>query len=881
MFGTPVPQEVDEEFAFHVEMRVREHMSEGMTLAEARKAAVQRFGRIDEVKAVCRRLGEQRERKMMWMTWISELAQDLRFGLRQLRRSPGLSVAAVLTLGLGIGANTAVFSVVHGVVLSPFPFPEVEELVEVRTRYLPPSGFDIDRFPISVPELVDLRTASRSFERLGAYAVGMRTLTGSHGDPERVPTVFLDRQALEALAVEPRIGRWFTTEEDQPGVAVGLLGYDLWVTRYGGDPSVVGSTIAVDGQAFVVTGVMPADFSFPEVRYQLFENFGMDPNDLGNRAAHGTFGIGRLRAGTTLERLEAESRVIHAAWAEEYDHNVAHFPIFERLTDNQIGTDVRRALFVVMGAVAVVLLIAAANVANLLLARGESRLQEVSVRTSLGASRGRVVRQLLTEAGVLAAVGALLGVVMGGVGLAALLRIDPEALPRAQLIGLDGPVLLFTAGVTVAAVALFGVAPALQAGHAPAGALTGATRTTSTGGQRRFRRLLVASEVGLSLVVVTAAGLFGRSFLELTRVDPGVELDGRLVFAVSATGDAYADDAAAVRFFEEVGVSLAAVPGVRAVSATSHLPLSGSTFREDFLIEGRPLPTGEQPMWSAQWTSVLPGYFETMGIEPTSGRLLDDRDRADVEPVMVVSQDVVDEYFAGVSPVGQRVGIYQDEVRWGRIVGVVPRTRTNSLEAEVIPQIYYPHAQGLGSSRRITRSMTVIVRTAVSPLTVADAARAGIGEIDPLMPVTGVRTMRDVFDRSVARPRFLVNLLGSFAVIALLLAAVGIYGVVSFSVSKRTREMGIRMALGADRGTVSRLVLAEGAWPAVLGIGVGVPVALAASRALEGMLYGVSTRDPAVFAALPLLLLGLAVLSSWLPARRAARLAPTEALRHD
>jgi putative ABC transport system permease protein len=777
----------------------------------------------------------------------------------------------VLTLGLGIGANTAVFSVVHGVVLSPFPFPEVEELVEVRTRYLPPSGFDIDRFPISVPELVDLRTASRSFERLGAYAVGMRTLTGSHGDPERVPTVFLDRQALEALAVEPRIGRWFTTEEDQPGVAVGLLGYDLWVTRYGGDPSVVGSTIAVDGQAFVVTGVMPADFSFPEVRYQLFENFGMDPNDLGNRAAHGTFGIGRLRAGTTLERLEAESRVIHAAWAEEYDHNVAHFPIFERLTDNQIGTDVRRALFVVMGAVAVVLLIAAANVANLLLARGESRLQEVSVRTSLGASRGRVVRQLLTEAGVLAAVGALLGVVMGGVGLAALLRIDPEALPRAQLIGLDGPVLLFTAGVTVAAVALFGVAPALQAGHAPAGALTGATRTTSTGGQRRFRRLLVASEVGLSLVVVTAAGLFGRSFLELTRVDPGVELDGRLVFAVSATGDAYADDAAAVRFFEEVGVSLAAVPGVRAVSATSHLPLSGSTFREDFLIEGRPLPTGEQPMWSAQWTSVLPGYFETMGIPLLRGRLFDGRDGAAGAPAAIVNEAFARRYFADVELESMSV-VLPDRIE-RRIVGIVGNVRAAGTDPTPVPALYTPYDQ------RPIPIMTLMVRTSGDPALLARTAEDTAWGMGAHMNVYQVEPMSYRLDIDSWRQRFIAQLIGTFALLAMLLGAAGIYSVLTFAVAERTQEIGVRVALGAQRGEVLRMVVGDGLRLALLGAAIGVVGALAIGRSMQGLLYEVSAADPLTMVGVIALLLAVAVVACLVPALRATRVDPLDALR--
>lgn len=877
VFGTEVREEVNEEFAFHVEMRIREHLSEGMTLEEARAAAVRRFGRIDEVKAVCRRLGEQRERKMMWMTWMSEMAQDVRFGIRQLRKSPGLSLAAILTLGLGIGANTAVFSVVDGVVLSPFPFPDPHELIEVRTRYLPPSGFDIDRFEISVPELVDLRRASRSFDALGIYTTGSRTVTGTEGGPQRVPTVFLDRLALEALGVEPYLGRWFTAEEDLPDVAIGLLGYDLWISRFGGDPSVVGGTITVDSRTLSVTGVMPPDFAFPGARYQLFENFGIDPTNLGNRGSHGSYGIGRLRSGTTLEEVEAESAVIHAGWAQEYEHNVAHFPIFERLSDNLVGTDVRRALLVLMGAVGLVLLIAAANVANLLMARAESRLQEVAVRTSLGASRARIVRQHLTESLVLAVLGAALGLVIGTFGLQALLRIDPTALPRAHLIGLDGSVLAFTAAVTIGAVIFFGMAPALQAGSQPA-----ATRgRTSSRGHRRFRRYLVAAEVGLSLVVIVAAGLVGRSFQQLTQVDPGVEVDGRLVFGLSATRAAYPDAASTARFFREIQASLAALPGVTAVSGTSHPPLSGTSSRSDFLIEGRPLPEGDTPMWSAQWASVLPGYFGTMGIRATAGRLLDEGDRPETEPVVVVSQDVAERYFGGANPIGERVGFAEDSVRWYRIVGVVPRTRTNSLDAEVIPQIYFPHGQGLTSQRFTSRSMGLVLKTSVPPLTVADGVRGAVAQVDPLLPVTGLRTLHDTFEGSVARPHLLVNLLGSFAFIALLLAVVGVYGVVSYSASRRTREMAIRMALGAERSAVSQLVTAEGAWPAGLGIALGVPAALLASRTLEGILFGVSSRDPVVFIALPALLLALAVVSSWLPARRATWLDPSVALRED
>jgi len=880
IFRTPVPEEVDEEFAFHVEMRVREYLAEGRTLEEAREAAVERFGDLEEVKAICRRLATERERRRTMTTWWKDFAQDVRFGLRQFRSSPVLAVAAVGTLALGIGANTAVFSAVNGVLLTPLPFEEPDRLVEVRTRYLPPSGFDIPRFPISVPELLDLREASTSFEALGLYTTGTRTLTRTEGEPARVPTVFLDRAVLEALGVEPAIGRWFTEEEDRPGVSIGLIGHDLWVSAFGADPSVVGREITLDDRAFTVTGVMPEDFALPSPAYQIFENIGVDPANPGNRAGHGSVGLGRLADGVTMERLRAEAEAIHAGWAEQYPHNVAHFPIFERLPDNLVGADVRRSLLVLLGAVGIVLLIATVNVANLLLARGERRQVEVAVRTSLGADRGRIVRQLLTESLTLAVAGGALGLLLGHVGLQALLRVDPGALPRVRHIGLDGTVLLFTAGVTLVTTLLFGLLPALRAGRNPGGELTGGDRATSPAHRGRFRRVLVTAEVALSLVVVLGAGLIGRSFQRLTAVDPGVEIDDRLVFQIQPAGAAWQEEGALPDFYRQLRTRLAAIPGVTSVAGVSHLPLTGSQSRNDFLVEGRPRPAEGEPTWSAQWTAVLPGYFETMGIEPLRGRLPTEADRAGAEPVVVVGRGAVERYFPGEDPLGARVALARDSVVWGRVVGVVPDTRTTGLDTEVIPQIYYPYAQGAALAWQ-PGALYVTIRTAVPPREVVAATRAAVRELAPDVPLTGLGSMQSVFDRSVARSRFVVSLLGAFALIALTLAAVGIYGVVAYSVSRRTREIGIRMALGAGRAQVTRRVVAEGAWPAAVGVAIGLPLAWLATGVLSGMLYEVSPRDPVVFAALSLGLLALAVASSWLPARRATRMAPTDALQGE
>jgi predicted permease len=881
-------REVDEEFAFHVEMRLREFLLEGMTLEEARRAAIERFGEIEEVKAICRKLGYQTERKRVRQLWWSELLQDIRFAVRQVRTSPATALAAVATLALGIGANTAVFSVVDGVLLSPLPFAEPERLVEIRTRYLPPSGFDLDRFEISVPELADYRESTRLFEIVGLYTTGSRTLTGSEADPERIPTVWLDRAALEALGVQPRIGRWFSADEDRPGVSIGLIGYDLWVNRFGADPLIVGRTITASGNPFTVTGVMPEGFAFPSAHYQVFENYGVDPANLGNRASHGSVGIGRLRPGVDLAQVRAESEVIHAGWEQLYAHNVAHFPIFERLQDNLVGTDVRRALTLLMVAVGIVLLIATVNVANLLLARGEHRQHEVALRTALGASRGRIVRQLLTESLTLSVLGGIMGVALGMAALRAVLRIDPGALPRSELIQLDGSVLLYTATVTIVVAILFGLAPALQAVRAPATGLGTTRRTTGARGLRLFRRGLVASEVALGLIVVVTAALVAKSLWQLRSVDPGIELEGRLVFSVAATGPRYGgsgmtdDERATVLnlFWDELQARLEAIPGVTSAAATSFLPLTGTQSRNDFMIEGRERPSNGEPMWSAQWTAVLPGYFETMGIEPTAGRLLQVTDATGAEPVVIISERAAEAYFGGQDPIGARIGFDGDSIHWARIVGVVPITRTDNLSAEVVPQVYFTQRQGADIAW-VTSQMYVAMRTATEPSGLVAPARAVLQELDPTLPMTNVATMEDVADRSVAQSVFATRLLGSFALIALLLAVVGIYGLVSHSVSRRTREIGIRMALGAERVMVSRLMIREAALPALLGLGVGLLSTLAVGRMVAGLLYELSPRDPAVLGTVTIALFAIALLSSWLPARRAARMEPTEALRMD
>jgi putative ABC transport system permease protein len=822
-----------------------------------------------------------REETTMGWTWMDGLRHDLVFAFRTLRKSPAMTAAAVLTLGVGIGATTAVFSVVKGVILDPLPFEEPDRLVQVWTRYLPPSGFDIAQFPISGPEILDYRDQNRSFASLGYYSTGSRDLTGEGAEPQRIRTVFVSHRVLPTLGVEPMLGRWIRPEEDLPGAGnVVLLTHDLWAARFGSDPDIVGRTISISGRTALVAGVMPAGFAFPDARYQLIENMGLDETDPGGRAAHWLRGIGRLRPGVGLDHVRAEAEGIHAGWAEQYPHNVAHFPIFHRLSDDVVGGSVRQTLTLLMSAVVVVLLIAVVNVANLLMARGESRQAEMAVRNAIGAGPARLVRQLLTESLTLAMMGSVLGLAIARWGTAALLRSAPATLPRSGEVGMDAGVLIFSAAVTVAAALLFGLAPALQAGRAPAAALGGERSGTASGGRRRYRQVLVSAEVGLSVVVVLAAGLIVRSYRELTAVDPGVRVAGMLTFQLNLPRARYPEDAAAGLFFDELRTRLEALPGVRAASAASRLPLSGDAGRSDFRIEGRSVPADGERMWNAEWSVVLPGYFRTAGIRVLSGRTFTAADGPDSEPVVVIGRQTAELFFAGEDPLGARIAIQSDNPVWARIVGVVEGTRTSSLDGELWPQAYV--AQGQAARVYFApRVMGYTVQTDLAPERLVPAIRAAVAELDGDLPLASVRTMDQAFRDAVARPRLLTRLLGAFAFIALLLAGVGIYGVVSYSVARRTREMGIRLALGAEVRQLSRLLIMEGTWPALLGVGLGLPLAVASSGLVAGLLYGVSARDPLTFGVVPLILILVALASSYLPARRATGMAPSTALREE
>lgn len=878
-------REVEEELRFHVDMRVRELVGQGWSEDEARAEAVRRLGDVERVKARMRKQGRGREMKTTMGHLWDETRQNLAFAWRQLRRAPAFATTAMLTLAVAIGAGTAVFSVLNAVLLRPLPYPEPDRLSIVWTRYLPASGFDISKFFLSVPEFYDLREGARSFERLGMWTNSTRTLTGDGEEAERVAVGLFSRDMFPVLGVTPLHGRWFSAAEDTPGAApTMILGYDLWQRRFGGDPAVVGRSLDVNGEATQVVGVMPQGFAFPRMA-EAYLPLGIDQAAASSygRGAHGWGAVGRRHAGVTQADLDAELALIGDRWAEEFEHNEAHFAWAATLKEDTLG-DAPGILLSLSVAVGLVLLIGCANVANLLLARGERRHVEVAVRAALGADAGRITRQLVTESLLLAVGGAVLGLGLAYGGTRLLIGMDPGALPRLEQVQVDGTVLLFALGAAVATTLLFGVVPALLAGRRVGRSVAAASsRSTGSRARSRLRRALVTGEVALGLVVVIVAGLMGRTMAALTAADPGLEVDNVLTFTVSLPTASYPEDAQVPDDMGRMVASLRALPSVTAVAASSALPYSRSSSRWDFLLDDRPPREEGDQAWSAEIALVLPGYFEALGIPVLEGRGFTESDRADGAMVGVVSETMARTFWPGESPVGKRWAYPSgDSARvWITAVGVVPDQVNSRVDQEANPQIYLPAHQSGISAYGFPRTYQVAVRSPLGPETVTEAVRRAVADFDADLPLYDVTTLEETVTAAYADTRLVTTLLVVFAFIALVLAAVGIYGVVSYSVAGRTREIGIRVALGARRHAVIRMIIGEGIRPVLLGLLLGLSGAWFARELVASLLFGVSENDPVTFTVLPLALLLVGAAASLVPALRATRIAPTEALREE
>lgn len=812
-------------------------------------------------------------------------AREVRHAVRGLLRQPGFTLVAVATLGLGIGANTSIFSVVHGVILEPLPYPEADELVSISSAF-PSMGFET--FWVSPPEYLEFAERTRSFETVGAYR-GSEVSVGGGERPERVPGAYGTAQLFEALDVTPQLGRVYTREEDIAGAApVVVLSDALWQRTFGADPSIVGRDIDVNGMRSTVVGVMPPGFDLNDEGIELWRPLALDPSDPGGRASHYLNLVGRLNDGVAFESAERELVDLVAGW-EEANPGDGHVPTPDNHPMSMIPlqdlvvSDVRTALFVLLGAVGLVLLIACANVANLLLARAESRQKEVSVRVALGAGRGRLLRQFLTEGVVLAGLGTLLGLGVAWGSLRLLRVMGPGELPRLAEVDLDGTVLLFTVAIALFTGVLFGLAPARYlSGRGTAGTLRdGGVRTTSGGGSVRLRSLLVVSEVALALVLTLGSGLLIRSFAELTSVDPGFEAEGLLTFELYLPEEAYPEPADAPAFHDRLRDRLGALPGIVSVASMDGLPPMRDLNANDTEFEGvERLPDG--PAHNVDYYQTVHGpYLETMGIQVVQGRSFTAADRAGSLPVALVNETLARVFYPGQDVVGRRLRPCCGGDDWFEIVGVVADVKQGGLDAPTGTELYLVVEQVSEVYDRPIRSMHVVLRASVPPTSLAPQVRRIVSELDPSLPIAGLRTIDEVLSGARARPRFLTTLLGAFAGLALLLAAVGTYGVMSYAVAQRSREMGIRMALGAEAATVRRLVLRRGMGVAIVGLIVGLAGAWWLTGLMESLLFGVAARDPATFVVVPLILLAVAVTASWIPAHRATRVNPIVVLRQD
>ncbi|HET9985058.1 MAG TPA: ABC transporter permease [Longimicrobiales bacterium] len=806
---------------------------------------------------------------------METLLNDLRYAARRLSRARGFTFVAVLTLALGIGANSAIFSVVNGVLLRPLPYPGADRLV--RLYQLEPARHN--RMPLSGPNFVDYRAQTRSFQEVAAFSVDGFALTGD-GEPVQADGVRVSAGFFEVMGVRPALGRTFRAEENEPGrTSEVVLSNGLWQERFGGDPAILGRTVRLDGEAYTVVGVMPAGFDYPTHR-QLWVPLVYDKAFTSPDARGGFWldAVGRLRPGVTPEAASQELALLAARIGKEQPGLWSDFGATAISVQEAAVGDLRTPLLILLAAVGLVLLIACANVANLLLARGAVAAGEVAVRSALGAGRGRIVRQLMTESVLLGLVGGVAGLLLGAWGLPLLLKLQPRGI-ELDGVHVDRTVAAFTFGVALLTGLLFGALPAFQATR---GDLTASLKEGGRGGMAsrrsaRARSLLVVAEVALAVMLLAGAGLLLRSFGNLLSVDPGFRPQQTLSFSLALPEADYPSDEKVRLLYESLVERLAAAPGVQAAAGSSTLPMAGRIQRTGLLVPGETEQSGVRRVVDVN--VVTPDYFRAMGIPLRRGRAFQATDRAGAPRAVLLNEVAARRYFAGQDPIGRTIslGIRRSEsgpLEGGTIVGIVGDTRSR-VDEEALPTVYMPFAQAP------YRGLNVVMRTTTEPMSLAGIVRREVRALDPNLPVTELQTVQQLISRSISRPRFFTVLLGIFAAVALALSAVGIFGVISYGVVQRRREIGIRMALGARPANVLALVLGGAARLALGGVVVGLVAAAALTRLMASLLFGVSTRDPMTFAAVAAVLTGVALLASYLPARAAVRVDPQQALRAE
>ena len=811
------------------------------------------------------------------------LLQDVRYGLRMLARSPGFAVAAVLTLALGVGANTAVFSVVNTVLLKPLPFAEPDRLVRVESMWTRGGPHPN---PLSYPDFFDFRAQNHIFEHLVTYRDTSLALSGV-GTPTQVDGEMVTWDLFPALGIQPPLGRGFLQSEEAAGTHVVVLSHTLWQSRFGGDRGIVGRTITLDRKPYTVVGVAPPGFAFPvnAPNIQAWTTIAADreapPGDTPlteQRGAHLLRALGRLRHGVTIEQARADLNVIAATLAKKYPDSNTNDPQASVRSELQtLVGDSSTPLLILLGAVGLVLLIACANIANLLLARTANREQEMAVRAAMGASRGRVVRQLLTESLLLAILGGAAGTLFAEYALDVVLPLGGRSIPRLAQTSVDSRVLAFSLLLSFLTTLFFGLAPALHASKVDFASSLKEANRSSTSRHDRIRGAMVILQVALGLVLVTAAGLLMASFLRLEGSDLGLKPDHLLTFWFNLPEPQYTA-AQEVAFYDQLLERMRSLPGVESAAGAWPMPLGGDMATVGFNIEERPAAPADRP--SASMAIVTPDYFSTAGIPFLKGRSFNEHDDLKASRVLIVNKAFADKYFPHEDVIGKRItpgatGPGEGKETIHEIVGLVGNAKWFASDAEPQPIYYFPYKQ------LAWQPPVVMLRTAVPPRTLESAVRKEMGTLDPLVPVFQIRTMEEMLSTQVTEPRFHTVLLGCFASVALLLTMVGLYGVMAYSVSRRTREIGVRIALGASRSTVLAMVLKRAAVLLAVGLGLGLAASLAADRLLQSMLFGISSLDPVVLALSALLVALTGAFAAYLPARRAANVDPMEALRYE
>lgn len=863
-------REMDEEMRFHLEARAADLVRQGVPAHEAKRQAKLEFGGMETAKGQCR--------DAVGVSFVETLMQDLRHGVRAMWRAPMFTITAVVVLALGIGANTAIFSVVDAVLLRPLAYRDSGQLVTILMD---------GENPVSVANYIDWRDQNHSFTAMGAADFWSPNLTSDDAPPEHIAGLKVTQNTFPMLGIEPMLGRLFAEGEDQEGAEREvILSYRLWQRRFSSDPNVLGKPIVLDGNAYVVVGVMPPGFQFAPFWATHAEIW--SPNAFGarihDRGGNSLRIFARLKDGVSLAQARSEMAAITGRLEQQYpatNRNVVVTPLKEKVVGGM-----ETPMLVLLGAVAFVLLITCANVAHMLLARAATRQKEVAVRAALGARRGRLLRQFLTESLMLGSLGGALGLVLAVIGTKALLAMSPANIPRVQTVSIDLHAALFLLAVTILTSVGFGLVPALQASSVNVNDTLkeGARGSSESFRRSRLRSLLVVSEFALALMLLIGAGLMIRSFSALQAVDAGFNPHNVSSMMVSVAGSKEEDAGRREIFYRQLIERVRSLPGVESAGAINHLPLAGDSWGWPFVIEGRPKPRpGETP--GGVYRMVTPGYFQTMRLPLLRGRDVTETDNATAPGVVIINERAAQEYWPGEDPIGKRISFDEDKANprtWLTIVGITKNAKQEDWVAAPFPEVYlaaFQNKEFLSSPKPYFAYITLVARTGGDPAAMASAMKEAVWSFDRSLTISQVVTMDGVVAEATAEPRFEMMLLSIFAGVALVLASVGIYGVISYSASRRTHEIGVRMSLGATRGQVLLLVARHGMYLALAGSMTGIAGALLLSRVMAKLLYGVRPTDPTTFAAVAAGLAVVAMLACYLPARRAMRVDPVAALR--